>query len=71
MLQSWLRDQGVNLFIIDDILAGRSQDYGDSYYVIKTNKNRIMSDAFMTYEDALEDGLIKGLNILKTWKNSY
>jgi hypothetical protein len=71
VLQSWLRDQGVHLYIIDDILAGQTQDYGDSYYVIKTNKDRVTSDAFMTYEDALEEGLIHGLKILKSWKMSY
>lgn len=63
-LRSWLENNGVYLYIIDDILAGKKQDYGDSYFLIKYDNQRILSDAFMTYDDAFEEGLKEGLKLL-------
>ena len=66
ILQTWLRENGIDVFVIDDILKGQKQDYGDYYYVIKTFKDRRkVSDAFLSYEDALEEGLQEALNILE------
>jgi hypothetical protein len=65
-LQTWLRKtHNISVFVIDDILYGYEDDYGDSHYYIK-NRHEIIRpvNVEMTYEQSLEIGLVEALKLI-------
>ena len=65
-LNAWLTDKhNITVYVIDDIVYGHESDYGDTHYYIK-NRHKILrpKNDFMTYNDALDFGLMEALKLI-------